>query len=39
LPPVPSESPAVQLRSDAMSVPDELEAMRTPEVSPQVGPV
>lgn len=38
-PPGPSESPAVQLRSDAMSVPDGLEAMRTPEVSPQVGPV
>ncbi|WUL24618.1 hypothetical protein OHA88_25165 [Streptomyces sp. NBC_00353] len=38
-PPGPSESPAAQFRSNAMSLPDGLEAMRTPEVSPQVGPV
>jgi hypothetical protein len=38
-PPAPSASPAAQFRSDAMSVPDDMEALRTPEASPQVGPV
>ncbi|WP_406452693.1 hypothetical protein OG782_19585 [Streptomyces sp. NBC_00876] len=37
-PPVPSASPAAQLRNNAMGPPDGPGAMRTPEASPQVGP-
>ncbi|MEV0785941.1 hypothetical protein AB0I52_23885 [Streptomyces sp. NPDC050423] len=37
-PEVPSASPAAQLRTDAMGAPDNVDEMRTPEASPQVGP-
>lgn len=37
-PPVPSASPAAQLRQGATGAPDAVYAMRTPEASPQVGP-
>ncbi|MFD0022839.1 hypothetical protein [Streptomyces sp. NPDC058382] len=37
-PEVPSASPAAQFRHDAMGAPGEVESMRTPEASPQVGP-
>ncbi|MET9658888.1 hypothetical protein [Streptomyces sp. NPDC006510] len=37
--PPPSASPAAQLRNDAMGVPGESDPLRTPEASPQVGPV
>ncbi|NEC68712.1 hypothetical protein G3I41_29540, partial [Streptomyces sp. SID9727] len=38
-PPAPSASPAAQLRTDAVGWPDGVAAVRTPEASPQVGPV
>ncbi|MEU2024339.1 hypothetical protein ABZ565_19610 [Streptomyces sp. NPDC016469] len=38
-PPVPSASPAAQFRTDAMGWRDGVPALRTPEASPQVGPV
>lgn len=37
-PEVPSASPAAQLRTDAMGALDNVDEMRTPEASPQVGP-
>lgn len=37
-PGVPSASPAAQLRNEAMGAPGQVEEMRTPEASPQVGP-
>ncbi|MEU8507635.1 hypothetical protein AB0C40_23520 [Streptomyces brevispora] len=37
-PPVPSASPAAQFRNDAMGALDDMDEMRTPEASPQVGP-
>lgn len=37
-PPAPSASPAAQLRDDAMGAPDDVDQLRTPEASPQVGP-
>ncbi|MGZ2360055.1 hypothetical protein LRE75_25780 [Streptomyces sp. 372A] len=38
-PPAPSASPAAQFRTDAMGWRDGVAALRTPEASPQVGPV
>ncbi|MFF3174377.1 hypothetical protein ACFVQ0_17350 [Streptomyces sp. NPDC057900] len=37
-PQVPSASPAAQLRNEAMGAPGQVEELRTPEASPQVGP-
>lgn len=37
--PAPSASPAAQLRAHAMSGPEAARPLRTPEASPQVGPV